>query len=87
MVARGDSQIWGRWRTALRGKRAIWPALACSPRSVLTKVVSFVAEEWEPYLMALVRSWLGMPLSVLIGTPFTRMCSMSVADGCWLGGI
>ena len=71
MDARGDSQSRGRWRTTLRGKRAIWPACACSSSSVLLKVVSFVAEEWVPYLIALVRSWVVMPLSVLIGKPCT----------------
>ena len=43
MDARGDIQSQGRWRTVLMGKRAIWPARACSSSSVLTKVFSFVA--------------------------------------------
>ena len=86
MAEMGDIQSRGRWRTAHRGKREIWFACACSPSSVLTKVVSFVAEEWVSYLMDLVSSWLVMPLFVLIGTLCTRMFSRSVAAGCGLGG-
>ena len=86
MAARGDSQIRGRWRTARRGKRAIWSARACSSGSVLTKVVFFVAEDWSLYFIALVSSCAVMPLSALIGTPCTRMCSRSVAVECRLGG-
>ena len=86
MAARGDSQSRGRWRTTLREQRSICPACACSSSSVLTKFVSFVVEEWAPYLIALVDSWVVMPLSVLIGTPCTRMCSRSVAEGYWLRG-
>ena len=87
MSARGDRQNKGRWWTAHRGYRTIWPARACFPSSVLTKVVSFVVEEWAPYLIALVSYLFVMPLFVLIGTLFTSMCSRSVAAGFWLGGI
>ena len=87
MAAGGvNSQIQGRWLTALRGKRAICPAHDCSSSSVLTKEVSFVAEDWAPYLIALVRSWFVMPLSILIGKPCNRMCLRSVAAGYWIGG-
>ena len=86
MAAKGERQSRGIWRTAMRGKRAIWPDCACSSSLVLTKVVSFVAEEWVPYLIALVSSWAVMKLYALIGTPCTRMCSMSVAAGCGIGG-
>ena len=82
MAARGDIQSQGRWQIALRGKRAIWPACACSSISVLTKAVSFVAEEWASYLISLVRSWVVVPFSIFIGTPCTRMCSKSVDAGC-----
>ena len=84
MDAKGGSQSRGRWRTARRGKRAIWPACAFSSSSFLTKVVSFVAEELVPYLIALVSSCALMPLSALIGTLCTYMCSWSVAAECGL---
>ena len=49
------------------------------------EVVSFVAEEWAPYLTALVSSCAVMPLSALLRTPCTRMCLRSVSAGCGLG--
>ena len=82
MAARKDIHSQGRWQTSLRGKREIWPARSCSPSSVQTKVVSFVEEEWVPYLMDLVSSLLVIPLSVLIGTPCTWICLRIVAVGC-----
>ena len=85
-AARGDSQSRGRWRTACRVKRAIWSARDCSSSSVLTKVVSCVAEEWAPYLIALVSSCSVMPLPALIGTTCNHMCLRSVSAGCGLGG-
>ena len=88
MAARGDNQSFGKWRTALKGKSAMWPAWAFSWSSFHTKVISFVAEECAPYQMDLVSLVSFMPRSVLIGTSCTRMWSRSVVEGCgFLGSL